>query len=195
MSLVCSVTALATDLRVSIQSHGASDLTTGHRAVGLLMDSDAVLVPAPPPEVWTAGSDVQAVIIPFPTRLETPIERLGPRKIVPMRVGADAPLAAILTLGGHSRYRAQVGHVPPERLRAALLAAGGDIRTAFVELRIARPEQFELPVGMLSEAGVLERRQREPRHQELTAPTLDELFSGWPCLWPLICLCVPDEPY
>ena len=61
---MCGVTAVAGDIRVSVQEVGAPDWRSGHLAVGLLVDSDVVLVPAPPSLLAQDDVDLQVVIMP-----------------------------------------------------------------------------------------------------------------------------------
>lgn len=188
---MCGITAIGADLRVSIQAYGAPDLGAGHLAVGLLLDSDVVLIPVPPPQVYDSLADLEMVVIPVPPRAELAIERFLPFKLVTIGVGDAPPLAALVTLQSHSRYASQVGHVPAEDLRRALLDHDGDFVDAFVALGVLRPEQVDIPRDLLAEAGKVERIQRDPRRSDLRADTLEGLLNGW-CPIPFICICEPN---
>jgi hypothetical protein len=176
-------TAIRDELRVSVQAYEAVDLVSGHLAPGLLLDSDLVLVPAPPDEVWEPGADPMVVIIPVERRLEKAVERLPTRKITTIGLGDDRPGAALITLLGHSRYAAQVGHPDPAALRKALLEHDGDFPRAFEALGVLRPDQLQVPRDLLAEAGLRERRQRLPRradHRYATVAALAEDVCNWP---------------
>jgi hypothetical protein len=188
---MCGVTAVNADIRVSVQAVGAPDWRAGHLAVGLLADSDVLLVPAPPPQVYDAEADLQAVIMPARPGLEAAVERCWISKRVTMRVGDGTPLVLIASLHDHSRYAAQVGRVDADALRRALLDNGGDFRAAFVEVGLARPEQFDLSGDLLAESERLERVQHRSRHVGRRFDSL-EAVVGSICDWPFICWCEPS---
>ena len=196
---MCGVTAIRADLRVSIQTRGTADIEAGHLGVGLLVDSDAVLVAAPPAPLWSDTADLEVLIIPRVLQLETAVERFRLRKLVTTGVGlgtpgAGPPMAAFITLHGTSRYAAQVGPFDRDALRSAILRAGGDMRTALLTLGVVSAEQFEIPPGLLTEATRVEREQAEPRRTVYSAGSLVELLDRAWCPIPFFCPCIPGGP-
>jgi hypothetical protein len=194
---MCGVTAMRTDLRISIQRRGTTDVREGHLAVGLLLDSDSVMVPAPPPE-WLSSADLEALIIPNPLRLDTAVERFRLNKMIVMGIGLDTPtagrpMAACLTLHGASRYASQVGHFDSAALGTAVLETGGDMRAALLSLGAVTTEQFEIDTRLLDAATRFEREQSAPRHVIYSVDSLEKAPDI--CWIPGVCRCETTGPY
>ncbi|MEJ3747310.1 hypothetical protein WEI85_28995 [Actinomycetes bacterium KLBMP 9797] len=121
---------------VSVQDRSADDPRSGHRAGGLLIDSDVVMVPRPPAEVLDPGYLFDVVIVPTaPDQGDgPPPERIRPRKVVVQSVdggGERSPVAAYILLEAASRHRWRAfTREEAARLNDALDGCGGDYWSA-----------------------------------------------------------------
>jgi hypothetical protein len=127
------------EVAVSIQ---AVDMRTepwrGHLATGLLLDSDTVLVPAPPDALVDGSVACEVLVLPLPLAAEHRIERLQPQRLDALRVdGPDGPLlAAVIKLAQPSHYSSVLRGYDGCELDAALGRTSNDLWAALVDLGV-----------------------------------------------------------
>ncbi|MFE0256214.1 hypothetical protein [Streptomyces sp. NPDC059010] len=164
---MCDVYAIRTDLRVSVQVRAAASLVDGHRAVGVLVESDMVWVPDPP-DVFLADSRSHAmeiVISPFPVREELLIERIRVPVITTYeREGNDRPALADLRLASRSRYAPQLREFSGADLARELEEKGGDMQLALVRIGAVSADAFDVE-SSLKQMSQIVNRQGIPDHK------------------------------
>lgn len=168
---MCDVYAIPTDLRVSVQLRAATSLVDGHRAAGVLVESDMVWVPDPP-AVFLADSRTHAieiVISPFPVREELLIERIKVPVITTYeREGNDRPALADLRLASRSRYAPQLREFSGADLARELEETGGDMQLALARIGAVSSDAFDVESSLkqmsqiVNLQGIPDRKPRQP---------------------------------
>jgi hypothetical protein len=187
---MCGISAIRTDLRVSVQARGARDLVEGHIAGGVLADSNLVVVPNPPRVLLDEVFEFDMWIIPVPVEPDKAIEVIDPDKknFMSMRENPGEPTVAYIELAHRSIYASQVGRCDGRELGRALRENGGDMWEALVSVgtipaRVGR----DLSPETLLAAAEAEQLQRRPRRSDMEFDSYESL--GVAFCWPWVCFC------
>jgi hypothetical protein len=189
---VCGNAAIHADLRISIQVRGARDRVEGQVAVGILADSHMVLVPNPPVRLLEDSPELEVMVIPVPPRTHALIERFSVIKkvIYNLRRSPHHLEAAVLTLGGFSRYAAQLAECDPVELGRELERNGGDWWAALERLDLVPASVNDVPAELLCEAGRVEQNQYRPRRDSQTLDSYTDVAREAGCIG---CKCNPGR--
>jgi hypothetical protein len=186
---MCQMYSIHTPLWVLLRARRAERLEGRYLGIGLLANSDVVIVPEPPPELTDGSQELEVVVCPRPPDPTVLIERLGFCGLTTYVVGDGAPTIAVLSLAGHSRYASQIGECDPDRLAAALddgrdfcaaLAAAGAIDASSCD--VPEPE-------MLRRMEEAEATQRKPQAKRRRLGSNQELAMATCTIDPKTCLC------
>jgi hypothetical protein len=190
---MCGISAIQAELRVSIQDRRARNLVRGHRAIGLLADSNLVVVPNPPSELLDDEFDFDAWIIPVPVAPEKAIDVIRPLKknFLGRRTTPGSPTVVMIELAHHSMYASQVGPCDAHELGRALRRNDGDMWAALVQAgTVPSRLQEELSHGLLREAQRAHLEQRLPRRSDMAFNSYAALARAF--CWPWVCFCKSD---
>jgi hypothetical protein len=180
---------------ISLQARG-NDATPweGHLATGLLVDTNIVMIPAPPGPLLEPGADFEVVLIPESLGGEGFVERIRPTRIDVFRVQAavDAPLVAFVKLTQPSQYPPLTGRLDGCTLINALRAHDGDVWTTLESLGAISAEVRQGP----SEA--ILRQLPRIEHEQRVRLWRDHVFDlndpvAWNICW-IVPWCDPCNP-
>jgi hypothetical protein len=166
------------DLLVSVQAlDSADDPAAGHLAAGLLVDTDAVVVPSPPVGFLAGLEDFEVLLIPVPLSTQNIVERIRPARVDVFRAPGEQGTAvvALVKLAVPSRYPAVVSGMCGSGFVQALARYGGDWWDALESVGAVSAGVREGPgKDVLSRVPKVERVQRRPLVRELTFPALGD---------------------
>jgi hypothetical protein len=192
--VMCGISAIRTDLRVSIQARGAPNSVRGHLAVGVLADSNLVIVPNPPRALLDDSFEFSVWIIPVPVQVDKAIEVIGPLKknFMGVRENRGEPTVVLIELAHRSIYASQVGRCDGRELGRALAENGGNMWNALVAVgTVSRNIGEELASETLLAAAEAERAQRRARRSDMNFDSYQDL--GVAFCWPWVCFCNTDN--
>ncbi len=188
---MCLGSATRADIRVSIQDSSAADRVSGHVATGILVDGDAVLIPAPPPALFDRERQFEVLIFPTELHDHAKIDSLDCWKFSSFALDRRSePVAVTGRLTHHSTYAAQIGEVDARRLASTLEESGGDLWAALWELDALPRGIHEISPEQLATVTGIEREQRRAKHTSHRFEDYGDMTGGW-CLF--FCFCRPHK--
>jgi hypothetical protein len=187
---VCGISAIRTDLRVSLQARGSPDPVQGNIAAGVLADSNLVVVPNPPPVLLDDSVEFDVWIIPVPVSPEKSIEVNQPLKknFLGHRSRPGRPTVVYLELAHRSIYASQIGRCDGGELGRLLREHDGDTWQALIDVgAISADLAAGVSADTLRAAEDAARRQRRPRRSDMEFDSYEDL--GVAFCWPWVCFC------
>jgi hypothetical protein len=153
----------------------------GHLATGILVDGDAVLIPAPPESLFDRDRQYQALIFPTELHEHAKIDALDCWKVSSFALEhADGrPVAITARLSHHSTYAAQIGEVDAGRLASTLERSRGDLWAALRELDALPRGIHVIDPEQLAEVSRIERDQGLPKRTHHTFDDYGDMTGGW----------------
>ncbi|MFC5823809.1 hypothetical protein [Nonomuraea insulae] len=164
----------------------------GQVAVGILGDSDTILVARPPMELSQRTPELEILTIPLPVSEHALIERLEIRTTTLYGLTDDRkPILAVLRLAQNSRYAAQIRRYDPEAVADRMRENGGDFTEALEHTRAVPEHTGVITQRQLREADRAEAVQRAAKLRTRTYESIEELTKAI-CVYPLLCVCPRD---
>jgi hypothetical protein len=142
------VSGAATETFVLVKDRAADDWRTG--AVGVLIDTDIVMVPAPPRGLLDQGEQVDVILCGPPNGHGPEPECVGGRRAVVLRLTGGRAVVGYVQLDRGSRHPSlNVTRPDKERLVDALADCGGDYWSAMDGVGIVRDPRPRFEAGTL----------------------------------------------
>ncbi|MEU4513622.1 hypothetical protein AB0G05_29335 [Nonomuraea wenchangensis] len=188
---MCDIYSISADLRVSVQLKKAPDRVAGHLAVGVLGDSNVVLVPDPPAALLETDEEIEVLIAPNPPTRNMLVERHEVCRRVTYAVGGrEGIVVAAFELVQRSRYASQMDTFDPAEVGRVLEENGGRFGDALVHVGAISPKIRKISDRFLREAYEKERIQRRPKKSDFVYASYSELTPDI-CQW--LCWCHPHR--
>lgn len=173
-------TAIATDIRVSLQHRTAPDRAAGHIAAAVLLDEDLVIAPMPRPELLDREWDPEVLIFAYPPRADMPIEAITAGKLLTFSLDdrPEAPTCLVIKLDRHSGYRPPFTELRGAEVIRRLDQLDGDLWAAATAAELVDQRVREISRDTLDEVTRLEREQLRPVRIDYVFPSHAHLIKG-----------------